>query len=331
LARLRSQPPIATGQSPYTVAKTEGRARLLRYAPEIARQQTPILLVPSLIGRCYLLDLLPGRSLVEFLVQSGFEVYLVDWGTPGPDDRATTFHAHIDTLLRRFVREALRRSGVASLSLAGYSLGGVMAVSYAARWPEEVANLVLLSTPIDFQQQGLFSLWAREESLPVDLLIDTYGEMPAWMLRSSFLWLKPTLALRDLFSLWESLDDPSPREDLLALHQWLEDGVSIPGETYREMIKRLYRENGLVTGRFQVGGRAVSLSSIVCPLLNVTAREDHICPPPASLALMIRHQSRDAQALSIAGAHTAAALSASAELWPQLSAWLAARDRRMLP
>src|SRR5262245_11706132 len=92
---LTKLPEAEVAKTPAEVVYPEGRVLLLRYPGE-AKYVAPVLLVPSIINRYYILDLRPGRSLVEFLVGRGFDVFLLDWGSPGPEERGVTFDEHIE-------------------------------------------------------------------------------------------------------------------------------------------------------------------------------------------------------------------------------------------
>src|SRR5262249_12035119 len=138
IKRAPKGPPLV-GSTPHSVVWSENKWRLLRFSPRQPRYATPVLMVPSLINRWYVLDLGPGRSLIEWLVAQGHDVFCIDWGTPGDEDRYLTW----DDIAGRYVGRALRiaarygRSGEAHV--LGYCLGGTIAVSYVAAFPERVA------------------------------------------------------------------------------------------------------------------------------------------------------------------------------------------------
>ncbi|RME44514.1 MAG: alpha/beta fold hydrolase [Chloroflexi bacterium] len=324
----RERPAVA--QTPADVVYTENKLRLLRYRATTDRQYpTPLLLVPSIINRYYILDLKPGRSLVEYLRDKGFDVWMIDWGTPGDEDRFVTFDYHIDGYLVNCVQEVLEATGQPQLSILGYCIGGVLTTVFTALYDQYVRNLINLAAPTNFHDDGLLSLWTRKENFPVDLLIDTYGNMPAWLLQTSFKWLRPTGDLGNAWTLWERLDQPERLDDFLTLNRWVEDNVSVPGETYRKFVRDCYQDNLLVQNRLQIGGRRVDLSAIRCPLLNVTASRDHIVPPQSAAVLNDLVSSEDKTLLQLRGGHigVVAGSQASNVLWPQLADWLAQRSR----
>ena len=104
LARRMTRGRPQVGLTPADVVHRENKWRLLRYRPRKLKYETPVLLVPSLINRHYVLDLMPGKSFAEYLVGRGHDVYIIDWGTPGPEDRHLTFDDICDGYLGRAVR-----------------------------------------------------------------------------------------------------------------------------------------------------------------------------------------------------------------------------------
>ena len=131
----KGPPPV--GVTPHTVVWTENKWRLLRFSPARPKFATPVLLVPSLINRWYVLDLGPQRSLIEWLVAQGHDVFCIDWGTPGDEDRYLTWDDIAGRYIGRAVRIASRFGRTSDVHLLGYCLGGTLAVTYAAAFPIE--------------------------------------------------------------------------------------------------------------------------------------------------------------------------------------------------
>jgi len=329
LQELSLGEPAKVAQTPSEVVYRENKMRLLHYLPSReGRYASPVLLVPSIINRYYILDLKPGRSIAEHLRDQGFDVWMIAWGNPGPEDRFVTFDEHIDGYLLRAVERVLKSTGQPALSLLGYCIGGVLTTIFAALHGKYIRNLITLTSPINFHDDGLLSLWARKESFPVDLLVDTYGNMPDWLLQTSFKWLRPTSGLSNAMTLWERLDNPDQLDDFRALNHWVEDNVSVAGETYRKFVKDCYQENLLVQNRLTINGRRVNLGDIDCALLNVVARKDHICPCDSASVLNEMVSSQDKTLLTLPGGHIGAIVGRDARhtFWPQMVEWLGKRS-----
>ncbi|MCA9679944.1 MAG: alpha/beta fold hydrolase, partial [Myxococcales bacterium] len=322
-------PPV--GKTPHDVVWTENKWRLLRFRPRAdapRRYRTPILLVPSLINRWYILDLQPGRSFAEWMVAQGHDVYIIDWGTPGAEDRYLTFDDVCDRYVGRALRQVARRGPDGVAHVLGYCLGGTLAAIHAAARPERVASLVALAAPVDFHDDGLLSRWTRVPTFDVGAIVDAFGNVPWPLMQASFQLLKPTLNLAKLVTLVDRSWDDEFLDGFLATERWGNDNVSFPGECYRRYIEALYRDNALVRGDFTLSGRPARLDAIDCPVLAVTFEHDHIVPPRSAAVLLDHVASPDKDQLHLRGGHVGAVVSrkAAQTLWPALSRWWAARD-----
>lgn len=153
----------AVGRTPKDVVWKRNKARLYRYrARRATLNPTPLLLVHSLVSRSYILDLIPGNSFVEYLVEQGFDVYLTDWGIPTAEDRGLRLEDYVLDYLPRMVDAVLATSGATDLSMLGYCMGGLLTLLYGAAHPESpVRNIISLATPVDFEHMGLQGIWGR--------------------------------------------------------------------------------------------------------------------------------------------------------------------------
>lgn len=326
--------PATLAQTPAEVVATENKLRLLHYHPAVERPYpVPLLIVPSLINRYYLLDLMQGRSLVEYLVGRGIDVYMLDWGVPGLEDRSTTFDQYVTGYLRRAVQRVRNLSGQERIMLLGYSIGGTLTAIFSALYGRYVHGLVQLAAPINFHDSGIISQWTRKERFNVDLVVDTVGTMPAELLRASFRMFTPTLQIAQQVALANQSGDTQTVQDLLALQTWISDGVPFPGEAYRTYIKDCYQENYLIQGKLVVGGQRVDLARIACSLLTITAAKDWICPPESAAVLNDLVASVDKCVLELPGGHVGivAGQRASEQVWPKLADWLIARATPLPP
>jgi polyhydroxyalkanoate synthase len=329
LARRAIKAP-AVGVTPADVIHTENKWRLLRYRPrpEGPRFRTPVLLVPSLINRHYVLDLMPGRSFAEYLVAEGHDVTIIDWGQPGPEDRYVSFDDITDRAIGRALRVTAGLSDRGQAHVLGYCMGGTLAVIHAAVRPERVASLLVLAAPVRFSDSGLLGDWTRSPQFDVDALVDATGNVPWQLLQASFHMLRPTLTLSKAVHAVDRAWNDENLDGFFALERWGNDNVSLPGAFYRRYIKDLYRSDSLVEGAFTLSGRPVRLGAIACPTLAVTFEHDNIVPWQSCAELLERIASEDKQRIHLAGGHVGGVVSSKAKtrLWPKLSGWWAARD-----
>lgn len=328
-ALRRRTPPV--GQTPADVVHRENKWKLLRYRARAAGLafRTPVLLVPSLINRHYVLDLTPGKSFVEAMVARGHDVYIIDWGTPGAEDRFLDFDEICDRYVGRALRRATRHSGVERAHVLGYCLGGTLAVIHAAVHPERIASLVALAAPIDFDEAGMMRDWVRTRGFDVNALVEATGNVPWPLMQAAFHLLRPTLPLTKAVSVIDRAWDDEFLDSFFAIERWSNDNVSFPGECYRRYIEALYRDNALVTGRFELSGHPVRLRDITCPTLAVTFEGDNIVPEASGRVLLELVGASDKRSIRLRGGHVGAVISrkAATALWPQLSAWWAEHEQ----
>jgi polyhydroxyalkanoate synthase len=331
LGTLGTRPRPAVGVTPADVILRENKWRLMRYRPRPAgvAMETPILLVPSLINRHYVLDLMPGKSYAEYLVAQGHDVFIIDWGTPDDEDRYLTFDDVCDAYLGRAVRAGARLSPRRKVHLMGYCLGGTLTAIYAAARPEHVASLCALAAPIAAGDEGLLAAWTRTKSFDVETLVRALGNVPWQLMQSTFHLLRPTLSLSKAVHLLDRAWDDEFLDGFLALETWGSDNVSFPGQCYAQLVVSLYRENALAAGSFRLSGRPARLADIRCPTLCVTFEHDNIVPWRSAAALIDGVGATDKERIHLQGGHVGAVVSRSASkgLWPRMSAWWAARDR----
>lgn len=317
------EPPISP--TPHQVVWTRGPLRLLRYPSPRRRYRTPILFVYSMINRWYILDFLPGRSLIEYLTRAGFEVYAIDWGIAGPHEQHMSWAELLGTTLRGAVRWTLRASGSETLSLYGYCMGGTLSLAYASLYPQGLGSVVAQATPVDFSQGGIYTLWTQAQHFNVDTLVDAYGNVPTQVLESGFFAAAPVQRFTRWLEVCRRIDDPDFVTTFLAMERWGADAVPFPGEVYRQYIKDCYQHNLFCQGRMQVGGEVIDLGRIRCPLLNLIAEHDTIAPPAMSEPLPRLVGSQVATTLRFPVGHIGLSASSKGptQVWPRIAAWLA--------
>ncbi|MBZ5708934.1 alpha/beta fold hydrolase [Nannocystis pusilla] len=315
-------PPV--NSTPKRVVYARGGMKLVRFEPAVRRFRTPILFVYSLINRYYILDFLPGRSLIEFMTNQGFDVYAIDWGTPGPVEQDLTW----DDLLGGFVEAAkrwvLKISGADDLTMYGYCMGGTMALAAAALYPQGVRNFVAQATPVDFKHGGIFTTWTDPEFFDVDAMVDAYGNVPIDLMEAGFSMMAPVQRISKWFEVFRRLEDREFVTNFLAMEHWAADNVPFPGEVYRQYIKDCYQENNFFEGRMVVGRRRVDLGAIACPLLVLVAVNDTIAPPASSEALLGAVTSADKTLLRFPVGHIGLSTSSKGPkvIWPRVAGWL---------
>jgi polyhydroxyalkanoate synthase len=291
----------------------------------------PLLLVYALINKPYILDLTPGNSLVEYLVNRGFDVYLLDWGTPGYEDKSMKLDDYVLDYIPRAVRKVLRTSKADEVSILGYCMGGTMTSAFAALHPElPVRNLVFMTSPFDFEETGLYGCFLDERYFDIDNVVDTLGLIPPEMIDFGNKMLKPTT---NFYGPYVSLVDRANNEQFVnnwkLLQKWVSDGIPFPGEAYRQWIRDFYQQNKLIKGEFVVRGRKVNLKKITANVLNISADKDHIAQPHQVKALMGVISSKDKEYVSLPTGHVSVTFGPKAVkiTYPTVGDWLEKRSK----
>jgi polyhydroxyalkanoate synthase subunit PhaC len=355
IAAYRRHPYSRMLQDP-AVVWAEGETRLLDYGalhqaasddrgsysatPKPADEGVPALFVPSLVNRAYVLDLLPGHSMLRWLAGQGIRPLLLDWGWPTEVERRFTLTDYVAGRLERAMEAAARTAG-GRPALVGYCMGGTLAVAAAARRPGLLRGLGLLAAPWDFhaadraqgmsdtagatpsggmmQSQKLASILplfepalAFNQTLPVDLLQVLFAMLDPW-------------GVADKYRGFAKLDQDSARARLfVALEDWLNDGVPLAAPVARECIAGWYGENSPALGTWRIAGMPVDPTAIRLPTFVAAPARDRIVPPESARPLAglipgaVLHEP--------AAGHIGMAAGGTAErvLWRPLRDWLVA-------
>ena len=324
----RDAPPV--GATPKDAIYSKGTQRLYRYravTDEVYR--VPVVLVMSLISKPYILDLSPGQSLVEYLLREGFDVFMVDWGVPRPEDRRLGLEYYVLESLPRNIEEVQKITGEREVTLLGYCMGGLFALMYNGIFHDApVANIVCAATPVDFEGMGLFRRWSDRRWFDVDRLVDTLGNIPPDLILRSFEMLRPAQRWAEYARLFDNLWNDLYVKNYRLFNRWIYDQIPFPGEAYRQLIKELMWENRLMKGELTIGGRRVDTHAITSPVLHIMAEHDHIAPYAAARPLTGIVGSEDTEDVILKGGHVSlvAGRNAWMRLWPKLSEWLGERS-----
>jgi polyhydroxyalkanoate synthase len=331
---LTTDAPVA--QTPKTVVWTLNKAKLYHYVPVLPpeqRHKLPLFLVFAIMNRPHVLDLRPGHSFVEYMLKHGHDVYLLDWGIPGPEDRNLDFADYTLEYLPRAIRNLKSVSLSDRFNMLGWCLGALISTMYASLRPDDgLKNLVLLTAPLDFTDKtaGGFIRWTTTPSFNPDRIVETFGNVPGEMIDYGAKALKPVENfVRNYVNLWDNLDNPKVVEAWHAMNTWVRDIIPMAGGAYRQLINEFYKENRLMEGKLVLRRERVDLGRLRANVLNVIAETDHITPPCQSQGVMPKISSQDKEVFRVKGGHIGIMAGSSAErtTWPHIEQWLAARAK----
>lgn len=278
------RPPVA--RTPHAVIHAQDKLVVRYYAPKGEARRTPVVLVPSLINRAWILDLEPGRSLVEGLAAKGHPTYLVDWGEPGPEDAEEDVGYVLLELLHRSIDRVCRHARSPDAFVLGYCLGGTLSAMYAALRPQRVAGLVALAAPVSFSSGGRFREFTAPGVFDVERAVAADGLVPVEVMKPAFQLLDPMGNWTKYLAVEAAAHDPVQLARVLVRERWVEDNVPMAGAFAREFIRKGYQEDRLLEGTWVIRGERVDLGAIRVPVHVVACRKDFITPVAAALPLV---------------------------------------------
>lgn len=313
----------------YEVVYQQDRMTLKYYkSKEKTKMKQPLLIVYALINRETMLDLQPGRSVVNNLLDSGTDIYMIEWGYPTKKDKYVTIGDHVQGYMNDVVDFILEREGVPQINLMGICMGGSFCVMYSALNPEKIKNLVTTVAPTSFDtDDGFLHQWMK--SIDVDRMVDTLGNMPGDLMNFGFLLLNPARLMIDKYhNFLENMNSKTYVEDFVRMEKWIFDSPDVPGETFRQFIKDCYQQNRLIKSELELDGEIVNLKKLTMPLLNIYGEFDHLVPPAACNQLTQAVGSRDVEDVCLRTGHIGIYVSSKCqkEFAPKIAAWLWERD-----
>jgi polyhydroxyalkanoate synthase len=304
LKAYQEAPRLSVRQLP-PVRFEQDRARLHDYGG-VGR---PVIFVPSLINPPFILDLAPHNSMLRWCSEQGLRPYLLDWGTPGPEDREMDVTAHVERILipliERFAAPPL---------LVGYCLGGTIALGAASA--TKVAGVALIAAPWRFAGFGrgrsdIAVLW--EAAKPA---CEAIGLVPMEVLQSGFWRLDPgrTISKYEAFGRMEPGSEGAA--GFIALEDWANAGAPLPYAAGKQLFEEFVGDDLTGRGAWQVAGRTVDPHALPCPAVEFVSLSDRIVPKESAADLADR---RD-----LGAGHVGMVVSgrARAQLWEPLAKWL---------
>jgi len=264
---------------------TRGSTRVLDYGGK----GVPLLVIPSMINRAFVMDLTLRQSRMRWLARNGFRPFLFDWGDPGPREAHFRIGTYLERRLRPGFAAVQRACGGQPVHLAGYCMGGPIALALASLEQQGTGRVVTLGTPWDFTQFPEHEKF-RDNRKALEAALMTmaalFGTIPPQVVQSFF-------AMRDLeagarkFRRFAT-DDPKDRaaRKFVAIEDWLNDGIAMPLPVTLECFTEWLVDNALLHGTWDIGGHPLDLGAIRAPVMIVAGTKDSVVPPASALPLV---------------------------------------------
>lgn len=299
-----------------------GNARLLDYGTPRRKPGTTVLFIPSLINRYYILDLEEERSLLRFLGAQGLHPLVLDWGAPGEFEQTFGVGDYIMDILNPAI-DFLAKVAGKPIAMAGYCMGGNLALASAGLKQKQVSALALLATPWDFHCEEFRPFVVENEWLPmIEKTIASQKSLPADIVQSLFYMTDPWV-FEQKFRRFAGLQDGSrAMRDFIALEHWVNDGVPMTANVARDCFISWAQQNMLMNGQWQVAGKKSDPKKLKLPTYIAMPQSDHVVP--LACALPLAQMIKDAAISRPSSGHVGMIVGSRAkkELWQPLAEWL---------
>lgn len=317
--------------TPYEVVYSEDKVRLLHFAPQIQQTiKTPLVIAYALINRFHILDIHPKKSWIKNLLNQGFDLYLIDWGTPTEIDRHQGFDDYVNGYMDNCIDFAIKESASDKVTLQGYCTGGTLSTVYTSLYPQKIKNLILTAPVIDGRRDSTV-VANMAKHIDVDKLTETVGNMPPEIMYYVFSILKPfEQGFEKYLNFFKNIHNKEYVDNFIRVEKWLSDTPPIPGELFRQWIKNVYQENLLINNQMYVAGKQVSLKNIGMPVFTQVAVGDHLVSPECSMPIHYAISSTDKTLRIYPTGHVGMIASSFSQqkVLPELGSWLKERSEK---
>ncbi len=303
--------PYAYWSTPNFIIYEHQTLRLRHFPNEEVDEKRPVLILPPQAGHhANIADYSEDQSLVRVFHKYGFDVYVTEWLSATREHKDLGIADYI-RLTDEAVEEIRRRTGLYRIHLVGECQGGWQAAMYTALYPEKIASLVVAAAPIDVE--AVSSPMIDYAKLPMSffryLVATGGGIMKGRYILTGFKNMQPEEHYINKYQrLWKMLeeDDEEGLDRLIRFENWYEYTQDLPGRFYLEIIRDIFKNNGLTKpGFIKLDGQSVDLGEIKCPLVIMAGKKDHITPPEQAFSLkqFVQTPSQDIIEILTEGGH----------------------------
>ncbi|RHW41753.1 alpha/beta fold hydrolase [Neobacillus notoginsengisoli] len=306
-----ASPDPETGPTPRVAVWKKNKATLWYYPARKKKYKAPLFLVYSLVNKAFVLDLAPGSSMIESFVTNGYDVYLMDFGVPGYEDKHLTIDHYLVDYLQRAVRRALHHSKARELTIIGYCLGGTLAAMYASIAKEPIRNLILCVAPLNFSNPPLFDKWTnamKKGDLSLDEVLDAYGTVPASFMKIGMRAVSAPVYFSHYLSLLNKSYDKDYVDRWRRFNNWANGHIPFPGAALKQLLNDLGKNNKFMKRTLTIRGRKADPANIKANLLIVAGSQDRLVPENLSRDFIHLVSSKDKTYKLVTGGHTTLAV-----------------------
>jgi polyhydroxyalkanoate synthase len=292
----------------------------------------PVLLVPPLAAPAFCFDLRRGCSMVEYLLEAGRRVYLVDYGSIAFSDRRLGIEDWVEEIIPKAIEAVYDDAGEEDVQLVGWCLGGIMSLLAIAENPQPVRSLAMVASPFDFTQVPMVA--------PLRPLVDftggrivtglyrVMGGAPKRLVKWSYQLAAFDKYVTKPLAIARNLDDRDFLAQLEAVDRFTANMAAYPGRTFGQLYHRFFRVNDLVDGTIDLDGDTIRLGGVDTPVLSIAGQGDGIAPINAVHA--VREFLPGVRLETAPGGHLGVLTGRAARrtTWPMIEEWLGEHDPR---
>lgn len=325
--KILTQPKPDIVPTPREIVWKKNKSTLYFHPAKERKYEIPLFFVYSLLNKPYILDIGEGSSVIGGLTERGYDVYLLDWGSPGYEDKDLSLDDYILDFLENAVKRAIRHSGAKEISLIGYCLGGTISAIFTSITKLPIKNLVLATVPIDFSIGIVPDKWLKglqSGLLNFDRFAEVYGVISPDIMYAMFRGLSPVY-ISPYVNLMTRANDTNYVEKWRRMDKWTKDSASFAGASFKQLFNDLYKDNKLFKGELKIGGNLVDLKNIKCPLFVLSTSRDTLVLEPQSLPVMDMVSSEDKTYQVVDAGHVSLALTGGFAVYADH--WLSSRSQ----
>jgi polyhydroxyalkanoate synthase len=335
---------------------------LIQYAPTTEEvHQTPVLIFPPWINKYYILDLKPQNSLIQWIVDQGYTLFVVSWKNPDASYAETGFETYIEDGYLKAIDTVCAITGEKQINAVGYCVAGTtLALTLALkakRGQSRVKSATFFTTLTDFTDQGEFTPFLDDDFVDaIERQVEEAGYLDSYYMSKTFSYLRAKDLVYGPAVRSYMMGEPPPAFDLLF---WNGDSTNLPGKMTVQYLRGLCQGNGFAGDGFDMLGERLHLSDVTLPVCAIACETDHIAAWKDSFRGVVQMGSKDKTFILSESGHIAGIVNPPAKKkyghwrgpepigtpaawkeaatyhegswWPFWDQWLAGRSGKMVP